>query len=903
MESERLELTSAPATNALSDPSTGGYSRRSFLKWSAALGGTVALAGGFVGCSSGAKAEDTVVPLPKEEGEWKPALCRNMSGCASSCANFGLLKDGVVVRMKVDDRSEDSPANPQRRGCHRGMAHLQRVYGEERLKYPMKRKNWQPGGGENAQGQLRGKDEWERISWEEALDLTCTELKRIRDTYGNSAVYAPQSQVFNHVGGATDLFGTTSTGDSILAIKLFQGNLPINPGHDRFLTPKNTKLVVLLGQNTAFTSATTRFYFTQLLRQQSGAKIYSIAPDYNNSAVALGATWVPVRPGTDCALFLAMAYHMIKNNLQDQDFLDRCCVGFDADHMPEGAPREENFKDYVLGTYDGTPKTPEWACEICGTDPELIKQLATDMCTIKPCLFSINGRSPWRTSNGRGSGHAAYVVGWMTGNVGIEGGLVGQNSGSITGAIGGDSGGWLYAGQSADPKINNPLFPKTAVWGGYGYDDPFDTTITAIAYSDTWNAILNKEFTAPSRGKVPIDIHAVVNICNISLGNNFINTTMGTVEAIKAYRTLDFVVCHDISLSAKSKYADIVFPDTFAWEEAGYVLPMGDPNVIYWMEQLIEPPYECRPVRYLERELLRGLGGNPDEIHPFSDKQLFYQQVAGATILSPTAQKMVPLVTITQADIDKYGVTGKPQEGIIGFREVLDQGGYVLQREPGDFYEMASQAKTNAKFRSDPAGNPLSTKSGKLEIYCSELKRVFEAFMFETDVKCIPFYRKTKHSYEDSFTDWKNKVKGPYPIQIVTPHSIRGTHSCLNDIPYLRKAHPRELVLNTIDAKARGLKTGDTALVTSRYGKILRNVAVTDSVMPGVAQVWHGSWDDFDEDGIDRGGCSNTLIGANTMGYGSQPYNSTLVEVEKWTGSPLSADYAWPARVPLKGEV
>jgi anaerobic dimethyl sulfoxide reductase subunit A len=877
-------------------------SRRSFVKWSAVLGGSAALAGGFVGCAPSKEAPKDESGLPVEEGEWKPALCRNMSGCASSCANFALVKDGIITRMKTDDRFEDSRDNPQRRGCHRGLAHKQRVYGEERLKYPMKRKNWNPGGTEH-NGHLRGKDEWERISWDEAIELTASELKRIIAAYGNTAVYA-QNQVLSHIGGATDLFGTTSTGDSILAIKLFQGDLPNNPGLDRFLTPKNTKLIVLWGQNTAFTSATTRFYQTQMLKQDSGSKVYSVAPDYNNSAVALGAIWVPVRPGTDSALLLAMAYHMIENNLQDQDFLDRCCVGFDADHMPEGAPKEDNFKDYVLGTYDGVPKTAEWASEICGTDPALIREFATDVATIKPGIFNINGRSPWRTSNGRCSGHAAYVVGWMTGNVGIEGGSVGGGTTTATGSgfIGGDAGGWLYAGQSPDPRILNPVFPKTAVWGGYGYDDPFDEQLTAVAYSDTWNAILRKEHTAGIRGKVPIDIRCVLNICNISLGNNFINTTMGTIEAIEAYRSLEFVVCHDISLSAKSKYADIVFPDTFAWEEEGYVLPMGDPNVIYWQEQIIEPPFECQTVRYLERELAQALGVNPDDVHPFSDKQLFFEQVKGAIYLSPEAQAMVPLVTITQEDIDSYGVEGEPQEGIIGFRETLDQGGYILNREPGDFYEMVSQAGTNAAFRADPEGNPLSTQSGKLEIYCSELKRYFEAFNFETDVKCIPVYRKTKHSYEDSFTDWENKVKGPYPIQIVTPHSIRGTHTCLNDLPWLRRAHPREFIMNAIDAEARGLKTGDTVLISSQYGKILRNVAVTQSVMPGVAQVWHGSWDDFDEDGIDHGGCSNTLIGVNTMGYGAQPYNSTLVEVEKWTGTPLPADYTWPARVPLKDE-
>ncbi len=875
--------------------------RRSFIKWNAVLAGSAVMAGGFAACAPSQVDEGATgggTGFTPEEGEWKPALCRNMSGCGSDCFNSGLVNDGVVVRMKTDDRYEDTRENPQRRGCHRGLSNIQRVYGIERLKYPMKRKNWNPGGTEH-NGHLRGIDEWERISWDEAIELTASEIKRIIDAHGNTAIYS-QCQVLNHVGGAVDLWGTTSTGDSILAEKLFKGDLKKNPGIDRFQTRKNLKLYVGWGRNMSYTSATSAFYFHQIIMQDSGAKVYTVAPEYNASAVALGAIWVPVRPGTDCALLLAIAYHMIENNLQDQDFLDRCCIGFDAEHMPEGAPIEENFKDYVLGTYDGTPKTPEWASEICGTDPTLIRELATDMATIKPFVFDISTNAPWRTSNGRGYGHAAHTVGWMTGNVGIEGSSVGNIPGYR--GIGTDAGGYLYAGQNQDPRILNPVFPKSAVWGGYGYDDPFDTTITAIAYSETASAILNKEFTAPSRGKVPIDLRCIVNIVNFGVGNNFINSTMGTIQSIEAYRALEFVVCHDISLSAKSKYADIVFPDTFAWEEEGYVFPMSAENTIYWMEKIIEPPFECQTSRYLERELARALGVDPDDVHPFSDKQLHYNSIAGAIYLSPEKQEMSPLVTITQEDIDNYGVEGTPQEGIISFDEVRAQGGYILKREPGDFYEMASMADTNAAFRADPEGNPLSTQSGKLEIYCSELKRIFEAFMFETDVQCSPRHRQTLYCYEDSFSDWENKVKGPYPLQMTTPHSIRGTHTCLNDIPWLRRAHPREFTINTIDAEARGIKTGDTVLVTSNYGKILRTAAVVDHIMPGVVQAWHGSWDDFDEDGIDRGGCTNTLIGAHAMGYGAQPYNSTLVEVEKWTGDPLPPDYTWPARIPLTDE-
>ena len=94
---------------------------------------------------------------------------------------------------------------------------------------------------------------------------------------------------------------------------------------------------------------------------------------------------MPVRPGQDDALILGVAHTLLTeddpdaNPLVDWDFLDRCTIGFDADHMPEGADPKGNFKDYVLGTYDGVPKTPEWASKRCGTPVEQIRSLAYEL--------------------------------------------------------------------------------------------------------------------------------------------------------------------------------------------------------------------------------------------------------------------------------------------------------------------------------------------------------------------------------------------------------------------------------------------------------------------------------------------------------------------------------------------
>ena len=167
-------------------------SRRNFLRASAgAAAATAAL--GLAGCSAGQTAQREAASdvasdndILEGKGEWVPIHCHQ--NCNQMCMNRGYVVDGVVVRQKTDDAHEDSFDHPQQRGCLRGRSLRQQVYNADRIKYPMKRKHWQPGGGENAHGELRGKDEWERITWDEALTYVTDELKRVYAQYGQDAV-------------------------------------------------------------------------------------------------------------------------------------------------------------------------------------------------------------------------------------------------------------------------------------------------------------------------------------------------------------------------------------------------------------------------------------------------------------------------------------------------------------------------------------------------------------------------------------------------------------------------------------------------------------------------------------------------------------------------------------------
>lgn len=261
-----------------------------------------------------------------------------------------------------------------------GYAMRQQVYGEDRLKFPMKRKHWKPlTGGDKS---LRGRDEWVRIAWDEALDAIAAELQHVKDEYGNRSIFYMNminlegylGSVLSAFGGYTDCAGTQSTGAFGLHNEML-GYIASTGGTqspDR-MDMVNSDYIVLYGHNAAWCAFGNPSYYLKHAKE-AGVKFVCVGPDYNATAGFTDAEWIPVRPGEDTALLLGTAYAMLEKDVDgsyiDWDFLNRCTVGFDADHMPADAKTNENFKGYLLGEYDGVPKTPEWASDLCGTPIE-----------------------------------------------------------------------------------------------------------------------------------------------------------------------------------------------------------------------------------------------------------------------------------------------------------------------------------------------------------------------------------------------------------------------------------------------------------------------------------------------------------------------------------------------------
>jgi anaerobic dimethyl sulfoxide reductase subunit A len=270
-------------------------------------------------------------------------------------------------------------------------------------------------------------------------------------------------------------------------------------------------------------------------------------------------------------------------------------------------------------------------------------------------------------------------------------------------------------------------------------------------------------------------------------------------------------------------------------------------------------------------------------------EQIVYNQIAGAEVIKSDGSGFEKLVTITDEDITEMGVEGTPQTGRITLAEFREKGVYQVKTQKGDVFGNIQ----HKAFRDDPEANPLPTPSGKLHIHSAGLSQHVAAFGWD-EIPPIAKYLPPKEGVEETWD-------GEYPLQLWSPHYLRRSHSVFDNVTWLREAFPQEVWLNPIDAEARGIEQGDTILISTRHGKAIRPVKIDEGIMPGTVATGEGAWvERDDETGIDMAGATNSLMGNVPSGQGVQAWNTSIAQVEKWTGKSLEADYKWPQRIPIK---
>lgn len=310
----------------------------------------------------------------------------------------------------------------------------------------------------------RGSDAFVELPWDEALDIAAEEIGRIVRTHGNAAIFGgsygwssagrfhhAQSQVhrfLNAIGGYVASIGSYSTGcaqaiiphvfgvDFLSLLYEHQDGWQTIHEHTETLVmfgginPKNSQ--VSMGGITEHESA---LWFDRFAAR--GMRMVNIGPQRGDADAR--AEWLPVAPGSDTALMLALAHALEDEGLVDRAFLDRYTTGY------------ERFRPYLMGEGDGTPKSPDWAAPLCGVAPGAIRDLARRMATTRT-LITV-AWSLQRADHGEQPYWMSAVLAAMLGQIGLPGGGVGYGYG----AIGGIGKSLIGLRGMTLPQLDNPV--------------------------------------------------------------------------------------------------------------------------------------------------------------------------------------------------------------------------------------------------------------------------------------------------------------------------------------------------------------------------------------------------------------------------------------------------------------
>ena len=795
--------------------------------------------------------------------------CHCNCGSNSQCVFKAHVKDGIVVAVEPDDRyntgvgREDEVLSEQdlikthlqRRPCAKGLAFHKYIYHPDRILYPLKR----------VAGTKRGEGKYIRISWDEALTAVADKMKEVREKYGSYSIITPYQpnesleRLFSFWGAGTDSWGWCSYDAARLMSHIVAGA----PGYDYHAYCSgsvadmlaNSKLIVIWGLDPTTGSNGPGYqcaWFIKLARER-GKRVIIIDPRYTVGAEVLADQWIPIKPGTDTAMFLAMAYILFKDDLWDK--------GFVAKHVePLGFNK---WRNYVLGMKDGIEKTPEWAERICAVPAETTRALAKLVGATRPswlwCNWGVSRKSRGEHTVRHFAALQAMMGYWGTPgagpamNIGPRDHIPWQASWGPSGEYSvprlhrshywaqavllldklrsGELSGKDYmrmVGWKADPSILKDFNPKMLFWGGRGPHGS-DHLVTACESS-------NYQVAAMARMELIVNMHSI--------------------------------------MTPTVKYADIIFPaQDWMWEEKNiWKNSYGGFECINYCPGVVKPPGDVKPWAWVYTKLAEKLGIDP---------QKFFRYYTTDENCDKDWERY--LMDSYQCVVDYY----KKRNINVPTWEEFTHGKFINCDELRDkpFTGWDEQIKE---------GKPFKTESGKIEFYSNYIAN-------EANRGKGEHYDTFGRLYDNLPGDWgsltpsaiyETAVRGmgdplvkKYPLSLLCPHARYRAHYLFWEHPWLRDhIYHHRVWISTTDAKNRGIKDGDMIQVYNDRGKVVMPSYVTSRVMPGIIAIHHGGKYIPDESGVDFGASPSTLLGGDFESCITPAKATNLVQVEKYEG-------------------
>lgn len=770
------------------------------------------------------------------------------------------------------------------------LAYKKRVYSPNRILYPLKRVDWDPSGERHPE--TRGKSGYVRISWDEAAELVASEIKRQHKKYGPYAILCQidghgESKIVHGPHGCPTPLLSRMGGYTLQArnpdswegwewgAKHAWGMEPL--GQQRPQTnvfpdiAEHTELMLFWGCDAETTpwgwsgqlASRLCYWFTEL-----GIKSIYVCPDLNYSAAVHADTWIPIKPNTDAALQLAIAYIWINEGTYDKKYISTHTYGF------------EKFEEYVLGKEDGIPKTPKWAAKITGVPSRIIKALAKAWASRATTIAHGNGgsfiRGPYSTEPARLEVLLLAMQG--LGKPGVQ-----QVKMIEWGFY--NNGVCIPAGHPVDVQTPLPgpiLFPH--LMAAYRGGDSSFTNLPkqVIPKNLIHEAILNppiswysttlfkpveeqfKKFHYPVEGCSEIHMIWTDSPCWITCwndGNAFIN-------AIKDPK-IEFILAQHPWLESDCLFADLILPANTKFEEhdIGVDIFSGQFYTVFHEEKCIEPIGESRSDYEIVCLIADKLG-------------LLKEYTEGRTV----------------EEWIKFGFETSGIEKLVSYEEWKRKGYYVIPTDR----EWAKHKPGMRGFYENPESNPVKTPSGKIEFYSQNLAKYFPG---DEERPPVPHWIEKGESHDERLSSERAKN---YSLLLMSNHGRWRVHANLDDVTWFHEIETckvrgtdgylyEPLWIHPVDAEKRGITKGDVVKVYNERGAVLGGAYVTERIMPGTVYMDHGArYDPIVPGELDRGGAINSIsphktTSKNATGMATSGY---LVEVEWVNLNELMAKYS-----------
>ena len=518
---------------------------------------------------------------------------RTGPGCHDNCGVLMYVKDGVL------DHVEGDPDNPYNQGrlCPRCLAYNEMLNHPDRLLYPQKRARAD-----------RGKNAFERITWDEAYDIIEREMGKVIEQYGPESIWVTQGtgRDINGYGPyMAQCFGTPNYGTGFLsgqacyAPRIFSTALKAGGLYicdysqfmpDRYDDPRweAPEYILIWGNNPVVANSDGTLGHWVVESMKRGSKLIVMDPTLTWCA-AHADVWLQVRPGTDAALALALCNVIIEKGLEDKDFVSRWCYGY------------EEFKEHVK------PNTAAWAAEICGVDEELIVEAATKIGNAKSACLQW-GVAMDHTSEGFVTGMACFDLMALTGNFEKPGTMVAANP------VWGMSVTWMPNDRVWKGCSTPVEHPEMVNNGGY-------PALKAMAATSP-DALLKAMETGE-----PYPIKAM-----FMMQNNAISCMGAQPQRIlPALQNTDFNVVVDLFMTPTAlACADVLLPAACFSERIG--IAGHQPYALSAIVQATEPRGECRSDQRIIYEVGARFGGKDHE--PWTTEEEFYDYLLRDTGLT-----------------------------------------------------------------------------------------------------------------------------------------------------------------------------------------------------------------------------------------------------------------------------